>query len=92
LSRRIGDVARFEDASLVLNRGSWETHFLNPEAVLVLDLLQESARSEAELARELLDRAELEPAERLAYLARLHEALTELQTLGLVVCDDDADR
>jgi PqqD family protein of HPr-rel-A system len=85
---RIGDVAQFEDATIVLNRGTWETHFLNPEAERVLELLQESPRGEPDLAAALLAGVELTSTERLAYLVRLRETLAELETLGLVAVHD----
>lgn len=87
----IRETAHFEDGTLVLGALSWDTHLLNPEATLVFELLRESARTEAELAEELLEGQVVSAREREQYVLSVRKGLEELQALRLVAAEDDED-
>jgi PqqD family protein of HPr-rel-A system len=89
----IEDVAHFDDGSLVLNSLSWETHLLNPDATLALELLREGPHTEGELLDELLsDEGDFGEQERAQYARQLRASLTDLETFGLIAASDAEDR
>lgn len=91
LEDSISDTAHFEDGTLVLDALSWDTHFLNPEATLVFELVRGSARTETELAEELLVGQAMSARERQQYLLRVRKGLEELSALGLIGPEDGQD-
>jgi PqqD family protein of HPr-rel-A system len=80
--------ARFADGALVFNPLTWETHLLNPAAMLILDALRTAPRDAGALADALAAEADLDAAERAAYAAQVASTLAEMEVLGLVRRDD----
>lgn len=84
-------VVRLDDAALVFNPLSWQTHYLNEAAHCVFDALSERAMSVDELIAETV-----EPADRLEATAQAHWTrallahLQDLEAMGLVTRDAGA--
>jgi PqqD family protein of HPr-rel-A system len=77
-------ILRFEDESLVFNPRLWHTHFLNASAALILDCLEESPATPAELSGALVD----EGGQPLLAAEQISVTMTELAGLGLIEPDD----
>ena len=73
---------RFDDEALVFNPSSWETHFLNESAALVLDALVAGPRSVDEIVAEVADAGEVAVPE--GFAEQVSELLGQLASLGLV--------
>jgi PqqD family protein of HPr-rel-A system len=72
----------FDDEAVVFDPISWDAHLLNPAATAVLELLQQTPRTEAEIAAFLADALEFRvKAQAAVHTKRL---LGDLQALGLV--------
>jgi PqqD family protein of HPr-rel-A system len=72
----------FDDEAVVFDPLSWDAHLLNPAAIAVLELLQESSRTEAEITAFLADA--LQPDEQAQAAAHARRLIDELRLLGLV--------
>jgi len=71
---------RFDDEALVFNPSSWETHFLNESAALVLDALVAGPRSVDEIVAEVADEVEIPEG----FAGQVAALLGQLESLGLV--------
>lgn len=80
-------VRHLDNEAIVFDPLSWDAHVLNPAALAVLELLQERARSEAEIVSFLLDVLLAEEQPQAASHAR--RLLEDLKSLGLIRSDQD---
>lgn len=84
--------ARFADGAMVFSPLTWETHLLNPAAMLILDALRTAPSDAGTLADALVDAlaagADLDATERATYAAQVANTLAEMEMLGLVRRDD----
>lgn len=81
-------ILRFEDESVVFNPVLWQTHLLNAAAALIVDCLEESPATAAELADALTG----EGAGPGIPLTQIEQALGDLAGLGLVEPEHESGR
>jgi PqqD family protein of HPr-rel-A system len=72
----------FDDEAVVFDPLSWDAHLLNPAAIVVLELLLESPRSEDEVIAFLAE--VLQPDEQAQAPAHARRLIGELQSLNLL--------
>lgn len=72
----------FEDGTVVFNDDSWDTHYLNESAAVVLEFIVEAPRSEADVAALMAEL--LHPDEAPAAAEHARTVLDELAALHLI--------
>lgn len=72
----------FDDEVVVFNATTWATHILNAPAAIVLEALEESARSRSEIATMLA--GVLTPSDPAELAEQVDGLLTDLESLQLV--------
>jgi PqqD family protein of HPr-rel-A system len=80
-------VRHLDNEAIVFDPLSWDAHVLNPAALAVLELIQERARSGAEIVSFLCDVLRADEQPRASFHAR--RLLEELRSLGLIRSDQD---
>jgi PqqD family protein of HPr-rel-A system len=81
------EAARFEDGALVFNPVSWDTHLLNPQAMHLLEMLQQSPRSTDTLATALAAAEGAVGDCDDGYRQQVAATLADMEALGLVARD-----